>query len=492
MNKFTQILRKPRQIIDGITMYRVVLYSLISLAGIALLLSALNVLTYASFGVLALSLGIILTATGIANLVLPRLYGVTPNFESSLITAFILFFVLGAPSSSIEWAGLGLAALFAMASKYVITWRSAHLFNPAALGVMVVSLLGVGNGAWWIADKSLLIPMVLVAFVVLYKLRRFELFAAFAIPSLAILVFRLGQSGSILEAATTALTLYPLLFLGSIMLTEPSTMPTGRYERAVFGVLVGLLFASTFDLGFVASSPHLALLVGNLFAFMVTRRTSTKLKLVDITQLTPTTYGYTFEPRRPIAHQAGQYMEFTMPGVAYDSRGNRRSFSIASAPSDKHIAIGIKYYEPSSKFKTKLQDLTVGDEIIGNHVAGEFTLPKKTDPVVFIAGGIGITPFIAMIRDMQATKTKREAELYYFVADKSEVAYKDVLKAAAAVGVAVHIRVGREARLTDEDIKKHAQAEYYLSGPPGLIQAYKDQLKTNGISKIRTDYFTGY
>jgi ferredoxin-NADP reductase len=492
LNKLTLILRKPRQFIDGITMYRVMLYSLIALAGVALGFSAFGVLDYASFGTLALSLGLILTVTGITNLILPRLYGVTPNFESSLITAFILFFVLGAPNTAIEWAGLGLAAVFAMASKYIITWRSAHIFNPAALGVLAVSLLGIGNGAWWIADKSLFIPVLLVAFVVLYKLRRFELFAAFAIPSFAILILRLGQNGDLLNAATTALTLYPLLFLGSIMLTEPSTMPTGRYERSVFGILVGLLFASTYDLGFIASSPHLALLVGNLFAFVVTRRTSTTLKLVKITQQTPTTFSYVFEPNRPVAYHAGQYMEFTMPGVAYDSRGNRRSFSIASAPSDKHIAIGIKYYEPRSKFKTRLQDLKIGDEIIGNHVAGEFTLSKKSEPLVFIAGGIGITPFISMIREMQSNNTKRAVDLYYFVADRSEVAYKDVLKAAVAVGVNVHIRVGHEARLADEDIKKHAHAEYYLSGPPGLVQAYKDQLKSNGIGKIRTDYFTGY
>lgn len=474
-------------------MYRVVLYGLIGLVGTALALSGLGILNYASFGVLVMMLLLISVVTFASNQLLARVYKVVPNLESSAITALILFFVLGAPTHASEWVGIALAGVIAIASKYVITWHSAHIFNPAAFGVLAVSLLGVGGGSWWIANTALFIPTLIVGFLILYKLRRFELFFAFAVPALVIILITLLPGPPLFEAITTALTLYPLLFLGTVMLTEPSTMPIGRFERFVFAVLVGVLFAYTFDLGFIASSPHLALLVGNVFAFLVTARVSTKLKLVEINQLTPTTYSYSFKPERPIKHSSGQYMEFTVPNVKVDSRGNRRSFSIASAPGDTLINIGVKFYQPTSQFKTTLQSLKLGDEIIGNHVAGEFMLPKNTSkPIVFIAGGIGITPFISMIRDMQQSKAHRSVDLYYFVSDKTEVAYKDILRSASDSGVTVHIRIGREARLSDEEISHHSKAEFYLSGPPGLVNTYKSQLKSNGVKNIRTDYFTGY
>lgn len=277
------------------------------------------------------------------------------------------------------------------------------------------------------------------------------------------------------------------------MLTEPSTMPTGRYERVVFGALVGFVLVSNFDFGFIAASPELALIVGNIYAFLVTSRSSAKLTLVEKLQLTPTTYAFRFEPNMPINHRAGQYMEFTIPGVKPDARGNRRSFSISSAPSAKHIDIGIKFYQPGSAFKSRLQELSVGDTVIGNHVAGEFLLPtKKATKLVFIAGGIGITPFISMISEVLSSDETRSIELYYFVADKSEVAYKDILKSAASKGIKTHIRIGRDAGLTNDDIAQHKGAHFYVSGPPGLVSAYKKQLLAARVEHVHTDYFTGY
>lgn len=486
-------MKKLRKILDSITMYRVVLYALVFLVATSLIFSAFDLLSYSSFGVLSLSLVVLSLVCFFANLFFGKLYKVAVNHESSLITALILFFVLGSPSNSYEWVGVAYAGLIAMVSKYVVTWRSAHIFNPAAFGVLVVSLMGIGNGAWWIANTALFVPMLVAGYLVLLKLRCFELFFVFFVPALMLIITNTISGSNFTSATWTALTLYPLLFLGTIMLTEPSTMPTSRHMRLVFGAIVGLLFASTFDLGFTASSPHLALILGNLFAFLVTFRASSSLKLVEKTQLTPTTYSFAFAPMRPIKRIAGQFMEFTLPGVKLDSRGNRRTFTIASAPSDQLIKIGVKFYDPSSQFKTKLKSLKIGDEIMGNHVAGDFILPDDSStPVVFIAGGIGITPFIAMISDMLATGKKTTTDLYYFVSDKSEVAYQDVLKSAQKSGVKVNLRIGKTARLTDEDMKKHATARFYLSGPPGFVSVYKTQLQKMGIKRIHVDYFTGY
>ena len=486
-------MKKIRQILDSITMYRVILYGLSSLATVAFVLSALNILTYSSFGVLVMTFALLSIVCFFTNVLLSKLYKVTPNFESTIITTFILFFVLAAPTKASDWVGIGFAALVAVASKYVVTWHSAHIFNPAAFGVLAVTILGIGNGAWWIADKSMFIPMILVGYLVLLKIRRFELFFAFLIPAVVLIVAKTIADSNITESIITALTLYPVLFLGSIMLTEPSTMPITRTKRIVFGALVGLIFASNIEFGFIAASPQLALIVGNLFAFAVTMRASARMVLVDKTQLTPTTYSFSFKPNRQLKHAAGQYIELTLPGVKNDARGNRRTFTIASPPSDDRIKIGVKFYDQGSQFKNKLMALKPGDEIMGNHIAGDFTLPKqKSQPVVFVAGGIGITPFISMIKDMIATKSKQAATLYYFANDKSEVAYKDVLKAARNAGIKIHLRVGNGLRLTEDEIKNNSNAQFYLSGPPGLVNGYKAQLQKLKIKNIHTDLFTGY
>lgn len=486
-------MNKLRKFLDSITMYRVVLYSLLFLTASTILLSLFDVMTYSSTGVLLLTLGILVVVSGSANLLLSKIYGVAANYESASISALILFFVLGTPSNTYEWIGIGFAALVAMASKYVVTWRGAHIFNPTAFSVIVVSLIGIGSGAWWIANESLFIPMLLVAFVVLYKLRRFEVFFVFFLSALALILLKDPSGQPIGIMLTTALTLYPLLFLGSIMLTEPSTMPNTRSMSILFAGIVGVTYGSTLGIGPLEPSPHLALLIGNVFALLVSSRAAAQLKLVEKTALTPTTYSFAFRPSRPLTYTAGQYMEFTLPDVPVDARSNRRTFTIASAPSDPLIKIGIKFYDNGSKFKQSLRTLKVGDVISGAHVGGDFVLPENnTEPLVFVAGGIGVTPFASMIQDVVDKGIKRNITLYYFVAAKEEVAYKDLLEAATKYGVTTHLKIGREARLTNEDIQTHQNATFYLSGPPGMVNAYKAQLRNSRIKKIHTDLFTGY
>lgn len=473
-------------------MYRVMLYALSFLVAISLVFSGFGLFSYSSPGVLALSLVVLSVVAYAGNMLLSKLYGIASNFESSAITTMILFFVLGSPTQSYEWFGIGLAAAIAIASKYAITWRGAHIFNPAAFGVLAVSILGLGSGAWWIANEAMFFPMLLVASIVLMKLRRFEMFFAFLVPAVALIAYN-ASGEPLTDTIRTALVLYPVLFLGSIMLTEPSTMPHTRYMRFLFAVIVGVIFGSNLDVGFIGASPHLALLIGNVFAFLVASRSGAFLKLVEKTQLTPTTYEFAFEPSRPVQHLPGQYMEFTLPDKKPDSRGNRRTFTLASAPQDNLLRIGIKFYDKGSDFKQKLSALKIGDTIIGGHVGGDFTLPEDPKvPLVFVAGGIGVTPFIAMIQDIVVRQETRKIDLYYFVSDGSELAFRDTILAAKNAGVNIHPRIGREARLTPEDIQSHPGAHYYLSGPPGMVGAYKKQLQGQNVKKIHTDLFTGY
>ncbi len=488
------MLAKLKQLLDGTTMYKVVLYGLMALAAVALILRQMGAFTYASPDILLLMLLVLVILCPAVTFMLGKLYDIPVNLESGLITGLILFLVLGAPSNAIGWIGIVFAAVVAVASKFVLTRHGAAIFNPAAFGVFIASLLGIASGTWWVATPALFIPATILGLLILLKLRRFALFFAFAIPAVAMIVASTaGPNLSLPAALVTAVTLYPVVFLGTIMLTEPRTMPGTHYKRIFFGGIVGLIFGAQIDTAIVSTSPHLALLAGNLFALIVSPNTSTKLKLVAKKQLSPTTYDFCFEPQRKVDFTAGQYMEFTLPPGRYDQRGNRRTFSIASAPQHPLLHIGIKFYEPGSRFKQRLAELEPGDYLLASHAAGDFILPKNAaQPVVFLAGGIGITPFIAMLDEMIQAGKARPVTLYYFTSDASEIVYKDVLQKARALGVQIIPRIGSEGRLSEAEIQALPEAEYYLSGPPGLVSGYKKQLMNAGIKIIHTDYFTGY
>ncbi len=413
------------------------------------------------------------------------------NFESSLITTLILFFILAPPTDLKSYLGLGVGVLAALVSKYVINWRGAHIFNPAAFGALIASLTGLTSAAWWVATPVLLPLVLLVGVLMLRKTRQFSLFFVFAIPATCLIVLN-GFT------PLQALTSYPLIFLGVIMLTEPATMPSRFNMRLIYGAIVGLVFGASLNLGIISTSPHLALLIGNIFAFAVSVRAGRLLRLVERRQLSPTTYEFAFASSSKINYKAGQYLAWTLDKVKFDLRANRRSFTIASAPQEKHLKLGIKFYEPSSQFKKRLLSLKKGDGIHVSALNGDFVLPADTSKkLLFVAGGIGVTPFRSMIKDIILTKQKRHITLFYFSAGEQEFLYKEIWQEAVNYGVKVIPFTNRE-RLDKDLLHKHAadfkDRDFYLSGPPFMVRGYKKALRELSVpaNRIHTDYFSGY
>lgn len=471
-------------------MYALVLYCLSGLVGLAFVFSLLGLLPY-SFWSLAGSLAVLSVIGFVLKYGLSWIYRLPVNFESSLITTLILFFILAPPTDFNSYLGLGVGVLAALVSKYVINWRGAHIFNPAAIGALVASLTGLTSAAWWVATPVLLPFVLLVGLLLLRKTRQFSLFFAFAIPAICLIALN-GFT------PLQALTSYPLIFLGVIMLTEPATMPSRFNMRLVYGVIVGLVFGASLNFGFISTSPHLALLIGNLFAFAVSVRAGQLLRLVERRQLSPSTYEFAFASSSKINYKAGQYLAWTLDKVKFDLRANRRSFTIASSPHEKHLKLGIKFYEPSSQFKKRLLNLKKGDGIHVSALSGDFVLPTDTNKkLLFIGGGIGVTPFRSMIKDIALTKQKRDITLFYFAAGEQEVLYKDVWQEAAAYGVKM-IPFTNKERLDKDLLHKHAAdfkgRDFYLSGPPFMVRGYKKVLQDLGVSanNIHTDYFSGY
>ena len=490
-------------------MYRLVLYYLtVLMVGAALAglfgIAALNPAN------LAFSIIIILAVCMAANKIFARAFGAIPNIESVYITALILALIIS-PVDPTDTAGIGFivfASLWAMASKYIFALGNKHVFNPAAFGVALAGIMTNQAATWWITSNPLLLAFVFIGGVLIVrKIRRTDLVIAFSIAALAAIVFT--TNGNPLTAITMTLFHSSFFFLALVMLTEPLTMPPSRMPRIAYGALVGILFAPNIHLGSFYFTPEIALLAGNLFVYFTSPKRRFLLTLVEKSELADSTNEFVFTPDYPISFRPGQYIEWTLDGRAADNRGNRRYFTIASSPTEPVVRLGVRFYTHASTFKQELLAIQPGDTLTASHAAGDFVLPS--DPkqkLVFIAGGIGVTPFRSMVQYLIDTKDARQVTLLYSNKTFSEIAYKDFFdRTAQSIGMKTVYALTDEpvpipgthagfidAALIKQEIPDYLACVFYISGPHGMVSAFTKTLNAMGVPrrKIKTDYFPGF
>jgi ferredoxin-NADP reductase/Na+-translocating ferredoxin:NAD+ oxidoreductase RnfD subunit len=489
-------------------MYRLLFYGLSLIAAIGILFGAMGLISQDPWD-LVLSLGILLVACYSANQLISKIWGAPTNTESVYITALILFFILS-PNTTYEGAiFIFMAGVIAIASKFIIAIKAKHIFNPAAFGAATVGLAGLLYTSWWVGSPAMWPITVIYGALVVRKIRKYHLVAAFAVTSIAVtLITGLLSGENSLDLINALVTASPLIFLGTIMLTDPATTAPKRNQQMVYGALVGGLFAWHPTFGSFYIYPELALLLGNIYVYIVSPKFRSQLRLKRIEKISENVYNYVFLSDKKLNFQPGQYLEWTLPHQNVDLRGNRRTFSIASSPTENEISLGFKTYQPSSSYKLALLRMKPNDKIYTGQLAGDFVLPKDpSQKLVFIAGGIGITPFRSMIKYLTDTKQKRDIVLYYLVSNISEVAYKKVLAEAKNFGLKVIVVCPNKVPATTDNVipkldavalKKFAtnytERTYYISGPSGLVDNYKAMLHKLSIpsKRIVTDHFSGY
>ncbi len=466
-------------------MYRVVMYGLLALSTIAIILGFLNQLPFSGLELLVSAVFLVFTGYGL-NLTLAKLFKALPNAESSVITALILFLTISPGVTLPSLISLFLAVLIANASKYVLAINRKHIFNPAGLTLLILSVTGWGTVSWWVSEPILLPFVAVLGFLVVRKIRRFSLFFSFWIASNLVQLLR---TSTLLTPGDYSRN----LFFATIMLVEPLTSPATRNLQIIFGALVGGLYSLPFSLGPIYSSAELSLILGNIFNLLVSPKQRLTLTLKERVNLSADIYQFSFKSNPKLNFKPGQYLEWTLPLKKTDGRGNRRFFTIASSPTEADLKLGIKIPDKSSSFKQDLLDLKVGDIISASHLGGEFTLPKdKNQKLLFIAGGIGVTPFRSMVKYLIDTKQSRDIVLFYCCKTKDEFVYQDIFKTAESLGVkTVYVETDKDGFLDQKMIEKYAsdykERKFYISGPPMMVKSYQ-KLSTNSV----TDLFIGY
>ncbi|HEV8677719.1 MAG TPA: oxidoreductase, partial [Candidatus Paceibacterota bacterium] len=178
------LLRPVDKFLNGITMYRLVMWGLAIVAAYSFAASLLGFVGY-NWISLAASFFALLIACFVSNLVLSRIFRAPTNVESSWITGLILFFTLAPAQDLSGFLLLALAAAIAMASKYVVAWKKHHIFNPAAFALFALSVGGSGIALWWVGTPAMLPVVLLLGLLVVRKIRRFDAFLSFAVAAIA-------------------------------------------------------------------------------------------------------------------------------------------------------------------------------------------------------------------------------------------------------------------------------------------------------------------
>src|SRR5450432_2032293 len=138
-----------------------------------------------------------------------------------------------------------------------------------------------------------------------------------------------------------------------------------------------------------------------------------KLTLHATKQEASDIFSFIFTPARPLRWQAGQYLHYILNHPKPDDRGVERYFSIASAPHEKRVMLTTRFASKGSSFKKALKKLKPGDAIEAREKGGDFVLDHRRKTFVFIAGGIGITPFRAILLDLDRNRKPLNVQLLF-------------------------------------------------------------------------------
>jgi ferredoxin-NADP reductase len=527
---------KLEKIVDGYTMYQVMIISLLSIALVAFILSVLNFISLEPLQMLV-SFVLILTVGIATHYACVKFWGAPDNLQSSVISLLILFLII-TPSTQIEnIVFIVCTSAATILSKYILVLRGRHIFNPVAIAIFIAGVFGYLGAEWWVGSRYLLPIVIISGLFVVLKLRKLPLVIYFIFISTAIslvyfLIFgNLNLNGygiirnEILSIFQLHLLSYPTIFLSIYMLTEPNAFPGSKKQEYIYATIIALFFSVPINIGnLIYGTPELALLIGNIYSTFKEQKAKyfltlkSKIPVSENKQIVE----YTFESDRKVNQIEGQYLEWILPHDSLDSRGIKRTFTISAANiKDKNeISFAVKHLEPvegkqvQSTFKQALEKLEIGGKMYASLLAGDFVLDKQIETQnIFLAGGIGITPFISFLRKKISNQENITDILFYSCNTKDDLAFKEVLTEAQKLGLRLVCCFSKEPEssintendeylgyLTPEIMQKYLatniqqpKTKFYISGPSMYVEGNKKMLTQLGIknSQIVTDYFSG-
>lgn len=222
-----------------------------------------------------------------------------------------------------------------------------------------------------------------------------------------------------------------------------------------------------------------------------------KLTLVDKRKEAENITTFIFQPEAPVTWEAGQFMVYSLSHENEDIRGRQRFFTISAAPFEKFPAISTRIFDKKSSFKKALGDMKIGDEIMGKGPDGDFVVEDHNRHSVFLAAGIGITPYRSIILELAHRNEPLNITLLY--SNKtSDFPFKNEFDEIAARNPGLKIKYLNkriDEKVIKENVKDISTSIFYVSGPDAMVDAMSKVLLVDmGIEEenIVQDYFSGY
>ena len=215
-------------------------------------------------------------------------------------------------------------------------------------------------------------------------------------------------------------------------------------------------------------------------------------------ELAVDTFEVTLKRPAEFTFVAGQYTQIQLPKLLKaDPKGRSRQFSIVSSPSN-FDEVKVVFRMTGSGFKETLLNLPVGSSLRLEQAAGSFVLPQTlTRPHVFVAGGVGISPFMSYVTERVNDHWDHPIRLFYGNQSPEKAAYLAELKSIEKIQsrFTLHsIYKQPTQELFAQCAKKHTDATWWVVGPPALVATATAGLRMAGIQDqhIKTEPFTGY
>ena len=191
----------------------------------------------------------------------------------------------------------------------------------------------------------------------------------------------------------------------------------------------------------------------------------------------------------------GQYTRLELEHPDPDGRGLRRWFTIASAPHEEVVRLTTRTFAAGSTFKRTLLALQPGDRIRVSGAGGSFTAPDPLREHLFVAGGIGITPFRSILVDLDRRRSAPRITLLY--GSRRDVVFRDELDAIAARNSWLTIRYVLEPSFIDGAVLREVltpEQLVWISGPEVMVHALHGLAAALGVrdDRVKLDEFPGY
>jgi ferredoxin-NADP reductase len=236
-----------------------------------------------------------------------------------------------------------------------------------------------------------------------------------------------------------------------------------------------------------------------------------KSVLVERKEIAEGTMALYFEKPVGFEFKAGQALDVTLiDPPESDPEGDTRAFSITSIPSEPQLSVATRMRDTA--FKRVLRVMPIGKAVKIDGPSGSFTLHRNAEkPAVFLAGGIGITPFLSMVK--QASQDKQPHQLYLFYSNRrpEDAPFTSEMDDLQKLNRNFHfiptmtgmnksqtVWNGESGWIDRNLIAKYVPSLqgpiYYLAGPPAMVTAMRQVLVSAGVDEddIRSEEFSGY